>query len=108
MTLNDTQFIEAARILAQKALENGGPTTDSQLDYISERLLCRPLRSEEAAVVRSSLDELSKHYEGDLGDAKKLLEVGETPADPKIDPAKLASWTMMCNELMNMDEVLEK
>jgi hypothetical protein len=108
VTLNDTQFVEAARILAQRALSGGGTTTDARLNFIAERLLDRPLKSEELAVVRSSLDDLSKHYHGDVADAKKLIAVGESPADAKLEPATLASWTMLCNELMNLDEVLEK
>ena len=40
--------------------------------------------------------------------AKKLLAVGQSPADPKLDPPTLAAWTMLTNELMNLDEVLNK
>ena len=39
VTLNDTQFVEAARVLAEQALKDGGATTDARLDYIAERLL---------------------------------------------------------------------
>ena len=28
--------------------------------------------------------------------------------DPKLDPATLAAWTMLANQLMNLDEVLNK
>ena len=37
-----------------------------------------------------------------------LIAVGETKPDPKLDPTALASWTMVCNEMMNLDEVLNK
>ena len=47
VTLNDTQFIEAARILAELALKDGGSTPDARLDFIARRLLARPLRPEE-------------------------------------------------------------
>src|SRR5262249_43178654 len=44
VTLNDVQFIEAARALAQHALKEGGATEQAQTDYIARRLLARPLR----------------------------------------------------------------
>ena len=34
--------------------------------------------------------------------------MGESKADPALDPATLAAWTMLANELMNLDEVLNK
>ena len=34
--------------------------------------------------------------------------MGETKADPSLDAATLAAWTMLANEMMNLDEVLNK
>ena len=36
------------------------------------------------------------------------MTVGESPVDPKLDPPTLAAWTMLTNEMMNLDEVLNK
>jgi hypothetical protein len=108
VTLNDPQFVEANRHLAQNALKNGGATFETQVDFIAQRVLVRPLRPEEMKVVKASFDELSKYYAAHPDDAKLLIAVGESKADPAIEPAKLASWTMLVNELMNLDEVLNK
>ena len=40
--------------------------------------------------------------------AKKLIAVGESKADASLDPGDLAGWTMLVNELLNLDEVLNK
>lgn len=108
VTMNDPQFVEANRHLAQSAMKNGGATFETQVDYIAQRVLIRSLRPEELKVVQGSFDELSKYYAAHLEDAKLLIAVGESKADPAIEPAKLASWTMLVNELMNLDEVLNK
>jgi hypothetical protein len=108
VTLNDPQFVEAARHLAQSALKNGGATPEARIDFLARRLLSRPLRAEEAKVVRASLDELTDFYKGHAEEAKKLLAVGESKADPTLDAGTLAAWTMLANELMNLDEVLNK
>jgi hypothetical protein len=108
VTLNDPQFVEAARHLAQSALKEGGATPETRMDFVAWRLLARPFRPEEAKVVRASLDELTGFYKGHAEEAKKLLAVGESKADPALDAATLAAWTMLANELMNLDEVLNK
>ena len=47
VTLNDVQFIEAARFLAQTTMKEGGATDDSKIDFIARRLLARPFRDNE-------------------------------------------------------------
>ena len=42
------------------------------------------------------------------GDAKALISVGESKADAALDAAELAAWTLVCNELLNLDEALNK
>ena len=107
-TLNDPQFVEAARRLAEHVLLQGGATVESRLDLLARRLLARPLRDEELAVVRGSLRELTTHYAAQPAAAAELIAVGESQPAAGLDPAQLASWTMLCNELMNLDEVLNK
>jgi hypothetical protein len=108
VTLNDPQFVEAARVLAQTALKEGGEKWELRVDVIARRLLSRPLRTEELKVVRSSFDELLAFYKAHPEDAKKLLAVGEAKVDTALEPATLAAYTMLTNELMNLDEVLNK
>ncbi|MGH7128274.1 MAG: DUF1553 domain-containing protein, partial [Planctomycetaceae bacterium] len=108
VTLNDTQFVEAARFLAERTLKEGGETDEARLDFLARRLLIRPFREKELPIVKQSLAELRSYYGSHPDDAKKLIAVGESKADPNVDPVALASWTMLINELMNLDEVLNK
>jgi cytochrome c553 len=108
VTLNDPQFIEAARNLAQWALKGSDAATAARCDAISRRLLSRPLRTEEQQVVEASLTELLAHYQAHPDQAAALLKVGESVVDAGLEPATLAAWTMLCNQLMNLDEVLNK
>ncbi len=108
VTMNDDQFVEAARHLAQSTLKQGGSTDDARLDFAARRLLARPLREAEIQVIRGSLDGLLAYYQGHPDDAGKLLAVGESKAEAGLDPTILAAWTMLANELLNLDEVLSK
>jgi hypothetical protein len=107
-TMNDTQFVEAARVLAQRSLKEVCSTEEARLNFMADRLLSRPLRPEEMKVARASLNDLLSSYKDAPDDADELLEIGESKPDESIDPPTLAAYTMVANELMNLDEVLNK
>jgi hypothetical protein len=108
VTLNDPQFVEAAKALAQRALKQGGLSDDERIDFIATRLLSRSLRPEELAVVQTSLGRLVANYQSHPDQATELLAVGESKAETSFDTSALAAWTMLTNELMNLDEFLTK
>ncbi len=108
MTLNDEQFVEAARHLAQETLKSGCAKDAERLDFMAERLLARAFRAEERKVVESGLKDLLAHYRAEPKEAEKLIAVGESKADASLDKPTLAAYTMVANQLMNLDEVLNK
>jgi hypothetical protein len=108
LTLNDVQFVEAARHLAQRAIKEGGEKNEDRLDFIARRLLARSLTATELSVVKSSLVSLLDYYTSHPDDVQKLITIGETKPDESLDAAQLAAFTMLANELMNLDEVLNK
>lgn len=108
VTMNDTQFIEAARRLAELALKQGGPDTGRRIDWLVRRVLDRPVRDAERPVLRQTLDDLLTMYKSRPADAAKLIAVGESKADPSLAPPELAAWTMVASDLLNLDEALNK
>jgi hypothetical protein len=108
VTLNDPQFVECARFLAQRTLKEGGPSLETRLAFLTARLLGRPLRPEESRVAQASMNELLAYYQTHHNDATALIAVGESKPDPTLDAPTLAAWTMLANEMMNLDEVLTK
>ena len=107
VTLNDPQFVESARALADRAWEIGGQTDDARIDFLVRRLVARPLSPQELPIVKQSLADLQAYYGAHPEEAKQLITVGDSK--PRLaDPAQLAAWTMLTNELMNLDEVLCK
>lgn len=108
VTLNDTQFVEAARNLAQHAMVQGGKDFDNRINFMGERVLSRPFRPEEIAVAQSAYADLLGYYQSHADEAKQLLAVGESPHDLSLNPAEHAAWTMLANQIMNLDEALNK
>lgn len=108
VTLNDPQFVEAAKVLAQSAVSEAGDSEDARLDFMGQRLLSRSMRPDERTVMKAVFNDLLGFYKQHPEDAKKLLEVGEAKINPKLDSSVVAAWTMVANQLMNLDEVLNK
>ena len=107
VTLNDPQFVEAARRLAERALQ-AESEVDARMNFMAERLLARQLTSKEKDIVRGTFENYQHHYTMAGEDAKRLVDVGESVAEPSLPTAELAAWTMVANQLMNLDEVLNK
>ncbi len=106
--LNDPQFVEAARALAQNALKASGGDDQKAIDYVILHVLCRPVREKERAILQKDKEAFLKYYQSKPEDAQALTSVGALQADPQIDPSILAAWTMLCNEVMNLDEAINK
>jgi hypothetical protein len=108
ITLNDPQFVEAARNTAQTVLKEAKLDPAKTLDAAARRILCRPLKPQEEKVVSAALAEMLSYYHGHKSDAEALVAVGESKPDASLDPAQLAAWTNICNSLLNLDEALNK
>ncbi len=108
VTMNDTQFVEASRHLAQRAMREGGYDFDQRLDYVTTRLLARSFTAPERAVARRTWDRFVDLYRTDADGARELLEVGESAHDAALPVTESAAWTMLASQLMNLDEVLNK
>ncbi len=107
-TLNDPQFVEAARHVAELALARTLSRPDHALDDIALRLLARALTAEERTIVKRSLDDMLTFYEERPEEAKSLLAAGESKPPAHLPVAQLAALTMVANQLLNLDEVLNK
>jgi mono/diheme cytochrome c family protein len=107
-TMNDPQFVEAARKLAEAALQAHPGNVNEAVALMAERVLARPLASKERSVVRETLREAQEYYTGKPDEAKKLVTFGESKPDAALDATKVAALTMVANQLMNLDEVLNK
>lgn len=105
--MNDPQFVEAARVLAENALTTA-PDFDPRLDHISLRLLGRKLVADERAHVRSTLDNAASYYAAHPDDAALAISTGEKKAPESIPPADLAAWSLVASQILNLDETLTR
>ena len=60
------------------------------------------------AVARRTYEGFADLYRADANEARALLAVGDSPHDAELPVPESAAWTMLTNQLMNLDEVLNK
>ncbi len=108
LLMNDPQHVEAARHLGQRMLLQGGSTTADRLRFGFRLVTARQPNTSEQAILQRTLDTHLAKYKTDADAAKKLLAVGESPADAKLNPSELAAYSMVGNLLLNLDEVVTK
>ena len=107
VTLNDPQFIESSRALAENALQKSSDF-DERLDHLTIGLLGRLFRPEEREIVKKTHETLKARYQEVPKLAVDLIEVGEKPPAPGIEPTELAPWTVIASQILNLDETLTK
>ena len=107
LLMNDPQYVEAARYLAQKVIDNED-NDKLRLKFLFETALNRHPTSIESNLLIESLRAHRQEFDSHQENAKQLIAIGEQPATGNHDPVELAAWTMMANLVMNMDEFVSK
>lgn len=106
--LNDPQFVEAARVLAEKLIKQEGSTVESRLETAFRMLTSRAASAREREILLTLYRDQHTHFASAVKEAEVFLAVGETPRDSKVDPTDLAATTMVVRLLFNFDECVTK
>lgn len=108
LLMNDPQYVEAARALAERSISEGGGSPAERAAYMFR--LCTARRPD-----KTELDELTSFYEANLAEfeaqqaqAASLVTVGQSPPDDTMQKPELAAWTMVANLVLCLDEVVTK
>lgn len=102
--LNDPQFVEAARVLAERVQEKASDNPESRVAAVFELLIGRGPNKAELSSLTSLFEEARMRYAKHPDSATKLLSVGETPRAKKGDPAETAALAIVANTVMSFDE----
>ncbi|HTE20217.1 MAG TPA: PSD1 and planctomycete cytochrome C domain-containing protein, partial [Armatimonadota bacterium] len=108
VTLNDTTYVEAARVFAQRILEHGGDNLHSRLTYAMQRALGRGPTPRERRVLGTIYADMWEQYRADPQGARELVAAGESPRPAGLDVTEHAVWTCVCNAILNLDETITR
>jgi hypothetical protein len=106
--LNDPTYVETSRALAVRMLKEGGPETQSRLNWAWRQVLSRPPRTDELKTIQALLDKELAEYRADPASAQSLLKIGQTPPPQGADPAELAAWTNIARVILNLHETITR
>ena len=106
-TLNDPTWVEASRVLAEKAMKTS-PDTDGRLAFVFRRVLGRRPTDYDMTTLRRMHERQLAAYRADADAAKQLVSVGESPRDASLDLAEHAGLSSVCLGIFNLDEALTR
>ena len=110
--LNDVQFVEASRMLAERLIANRAKGSVAVRPPIIDDAFLRLCGRRPDPVERQALADLyaeeKSYYVAHLADAQALLSLGDAAASSEVDPAELAAWTNVCQTILNLDSTIWK
>jgi hypothetical protein len=105
--MNEVTFVEAARMLAERALRES-PEGDAPLVRMFELATARAPTDDELHIFRASRDHYRERFAAAPEEAEKLLAIGEFPASRDVAAATLAAHAAVANLILNLDEVVTR
>jgi hypothetical protein len=106
--MNDVVYVEAARVLAERMMREGGASADERLSFAFRLATARRPNVAELRALRESWWAQLEYFAKHPAKAEALLKVGEKPADTTLNRTKLAAYATVASLIMNLDEVITK
>ncbi|MFK7814410.1 MAG: DUF1553 domain-containing protein [Maribacter sp.] len=106
--LNDIEFVEASKILAERMQKEGGNSLDEQIAYGFRLAVSRSPKSEEKEILKELFQQQSERFRQKPKEASELLSVGKMQIDKALNNGKTAALTMVANTMLNHDEAYMK
>jgi tetrahydromethanopterin S-methyltransferase subunit H len=106
--LNDPQFVEAARMVAEKLVREKNENLDLTIAAATRRMLGRSPEAREIKILEQLYDEQLSFFKISAGAAEILLATGEHLRDTKLAKDEVAAMTVLVSTLMNHDEFVMK
>ncbi|MEL6845149.1 MAG: DUF1553 domain-containing protein, partial [Bacteroidota bacterium] len=102
--LNDPQFVEAARVLAERVMTSGFAEREQQIMQAFRLSTGRKPTAKEVSVLQEQYENEAERFAAAPEEAKQLLSVGEAPLKTELAPAETAAMAVVCNTILNVDD----
>jgi len=107
VVMNGPQFVEAARVLAQRLIEQHSDDDSAIITDLFRLLTSRRPTDAEQSTLLKLYESQRSHFKANAGAAQKYLAVGDTQLNSE-DPGRLAALSSVANTLLAFDECLMK
>lgn len=99
LLMNDPQYVEAAVAMAQRVMDEGGSDPIAKVNYLISLCVLNPENEVQKKELESLYFDSLTYFQQNPEAAGKLVGKDETPAE-------LAAWAIVCNTILNLDEVV--
>ena len=106
--LNDSTFVEAARVFAERILTESGMGTDARLEFAFRQAVARLPDTRERELLTKLLEWSRIEYNKQPESARQLIGVGGAPVSSNFDPADVAAWTSVARAILNLHETITR
>lgn len=106
--MNDPQFVEASRIMAQRMVQEGGETIEQRLTFAFRLLTGRHPAKSELDILETTYEEQYAEFMTSPEAVPELLSVGDAPNPEGINAMELAAYTVTASTIMNSDASIIK
>ena len=105
--LNDPQFVEASRVLAEQLIKTE-KDQDNRLEKLFRLLTGRKPDAAEQKMLQEFFEEELNHFTRDKSSALAFMENGRHDPDKNMDISELAALGVVANSIMNTTEAFTK
>ena len=106
--MNDVTFVEAARMLAQRMLIEGGTNPSERFKWAFRQVVSRAPNETELNVLRENLAKQQAYFRRNSQEATKLLSVGDKRNEAKLNASELAAYTTIASLILNLNEAITR
>ena len=106
--MNDVTFVEAARVLAQRVMQQVDDGIESRLTRMFRLATARKPNTQELQVLMKGWQHYLNEFQQRPEDAQRLVSTGEFGTDAGLEPVQLAAYTAVASMVLNLDEVVTK
>lgn len=105
--LNDPTYVEAARKLGERLLNQPGDTK-TRIELGFSIVLCRQPTPNELKIITQIHTEAQRRFQSDAKAVDQLLAVGYSKPDARLTKQDVATWAVVAGVLQNLDEAITK
>jgi hypothetical protein len=106
--LDDPQFVEAARVLGERALKEAGPQDADRVRFLFRRLATREPTAAESKLLSALYEQQRWLFRQEPKEAARLIRIGDRKPDPALPPAEVAATTILAQTILNLDATIWK
>lgn len=106
--MNNVQYVEAARVLGERMMKQGGQTPQARIAHAFRLATARLPRAAEQAVLLRAWREQLEVFRDRPGEALAYVSHGEAPRDAALDVPELAAYASVASLILNLNQTVTK